>query len=206
MTIIFFIVVFIFRKHTLFILQLILIFSYAAQYSGYIYNNIYTKYEEYNRRVFGMFCESIPFAITGFTLGYYKVIDLFQKNRIKTLILSFSIYKVSMDFNIFSSVKGVAYQGIILNIQSISLIFVFSLLPFDKIKNIIILKFLTIITNYNAGVYYLHIPIHSYFMDYIDAIKKRTFYGSIMTYFICYVICFFGALLFSKTPIKYLFC
>ena len=206
LTIAFSIIIFIFRKHSLFILHLILILSYVAQYSGFVYNKIFTKYEEYNRRVFGLFCESVPYAITGFTLGYYKTFDILKKTRIKSLILSMIIFKVTMDYNIFSYVKSVAFQGVKLNIQSVCVIFIFSLLPFDKIKNDIVLKFLTLITKNTAGVYYLHIPIHSYFADYIVDIKRGTFYGSIITYLICYVICFFGTLIFGKTPIKYLFC
>ena len=98
------------------------------------------------------------------------------------------------------------FQGIDLIIQSISIVFIFSLFPSEKIKNEFISKFLIIITNYTAGVYYLHVPIHWYFEDYIDSIKNRTFIGAIINYLICYFICFIGIKIFGKTPIKYLFC
>ena len=61
------------------------------------------------------------------------------------------------------------------------------------------------LTKYTGGVFYLHFNIHSYFDDYFISMKKRTFQGVIINYIICYFISFVGALVFGKTPIKYLF-
>ena len=205
-TLLFILIIFIFRKHALFILQIILICSYVVQYTEYHYKNIFLKYPNYNKFVIASLFESIPFSVTGFTLGYYKILDILKRHKIKSFILSIIIYKVIIDYNIFTRIKGVVFQGIDLNIQSICIIFIFSLFPSEKIKNEYLSKFLIIITNYTAGVYYLHVPIHWYFEDYIDSIKNRTFIGAIINYLICYFICFIGIKIFGKTPIKYLFC
>jgi len=204
-TILFTMIIFIFRKHSLFILQIILILFYAAQYSGYHYY-IYMKYYTYTRKTLGYFFESIPYTVTGFTLGYYKIIDLIQKNKIKTFFLSIAIYKLLADYNIFIDIKGLLYKGIKFNIQATCIIFIFSLFPSDKIKNKYIKKILILITNYTAGVYYLHIALRHYLIYYFDDIKNRNFRGLFITYFICYSICFFGMIIFGKTPLKYLFC
>ena len=183
-----------------------IILFYVTQYSGYHYNNIFLKYPSYNHKTLGLFFESVPFAITGFILGFYKIFDLFKKFQTKALILSIIIYKVFSDYEIFTQIKGVIYQGIKLNIQSISLILLFSLLPFDKMKYKYITKILVFITNYTAGIYYLHFSINIYLRHFFDAFKKGTIISVIITYIICYFICFIGMIFLGKTPFKYLFC
>ena len=204
-TILFTIIIFIFRKHSVFILQIVLIFFYVTQYSGYHYH-IFIRNPFYKRNTLGFFFESVPYAVNGFTLGYYKAIDLIQKCKIKTFILSIVIYKLLADYNIFTNIRGVFYKGIKFNIQATCLIFIFSLFPSDKIKNKYIKKFLTLITNYTAGVYYLHLALRRYLGFYFDDVKKRKFRGLFITYFVCYIISFIGMLIFGKTPLKYLFC
>ena len=98
------------------------------------------------------------------------------------------------------------YFGINLNIQACCIIFIFSLFPNDKIQNKYIKKFLILLTNHTAGVYYLHISIKYYFIPLLDIIKKGTFLGVIINYIICYFICFLGMKIFRKTRFKYLFC
>ena len=208
MTIFFYFIVFFFRKHYLFILQIILILSYIGQYTGYVYNKIrleFDKYYKINKLTMEFSFESIPFTITGFILGYYKVLDYIHKYKIKTLIISIIIYNIVVDYNIFTEAKGMSYHGIKYNIQSICLIFIFSLFPSDKIRNKYLSKLLMELTKYTGGVYYLHNNILIYLSDYFISMKKRTFQGAIISYLICYFISFVGALIFGKTPIKYLF-
>ena len=206
LTILFYIIIFIFRKHSLFILKIMLLLSYFAQYSGYNYNHFFKNYPYYNKYTFGLFLESLPFAVTGYILGIYKVIDILQKHKIKTFIFSILIYKIIADYNIFINKFGVIYNGINLNIQSLCLIAIFSLFPSDKITNKNISKFFIVITNYTGGIYYLHVPMRKYFNYYSVNIEKGTFLGQIMTYFFIYCICLFGIFIFGKSPIKYLFC
>ena len=91
MTILFVLTIFMFKKNTLFILLIIYVLSYIPQYTGYLYKNIFKKYPYYNNRGLAYFFVSIPLCITGFILGYFKVIDLLQKYKIETLILSLII-------------------------------------------------------------------------------------------------------------------
>ena len=149
--------------------------------------------------------ECFPFAVTGYTLGYYKVLDIINKHKIKTFVLSILIYNLIADYFIFKRIKGELYYGANLNIQSICLVFIFSLFPSDIATNNVIRKFLIFITNYTGGIYYLHVPLRMYLKDYSVNIKNGTFLGLIMTYIIIYIICFVGMLIFGKTPLKYLF-
>ena len=176
------------------------------QYSEYHYKNIYLKYPYYNHRTLGLFFESVPFAVTGFTLGFYKMLDILQKNKFHTFFLSILFYSLFANYNIITKGKGVIYQGLKLNIQATNVIFAFSLFPSDSIKNKFISNLLTVITNNTAGIYYLHWSIRIYFKGYFYFIKKGTFIGTIFIYLICYLICFIGLLIFGKTPFKYLFC
>ena len=200
-TIFFYVIIFIFRKHSLFIFYILLLYAYYAQYTGYHINSYFSKYPD----VISYLFETLPLAVTGFTLGYYKIIDVFQNYKIKTFILSAIIYKIIADYNIFRRIRGLNFQGINLNIQSICVIFIFSLFPSDKIKNELLQKLLTLITNYSAGVFYLHFSVRDYFGIYIDDIKNGTFKGIFINYFICYFICFIGMKIFEITPLRYLF-
>ena len=204
-TISFFIIIFIFRKHFLFILQIILIMSYISQYSGYNFNK--NKNFPYHMKYpLGRIAESVTYSITGFILGYYKVIDLLQKHKIKTIIISAMIYEVMLDYHIFSNIMGFGYQGIDLNIKSICLILVFAMLPFEIIKNKEFKKIIRILTNYSGGVYYLHISFSQYLSVYFDDVKKRNFKGILINYAAGYITCFVGTIILGKTPLKYLFC
>lgn len=207
-TFLFFIIIFIFRKHSLFILQLLLLLSYIIQYSKYDFNNFFRKNPYYNVYSIRLIPSSIPFTIVGYILGYYNFLDIIQKHKIKTFVLSYLIYNIIADYKIFTNISDVRfseYSGIYRNIQSICLVSIFSLFSSYLVKNNIIKKFLIFITNYTGGIYYLHVPLKMYLKDYSDDIKNLTFLGCIKTYIIIYCICFFGMLIFGKTPFKYLF-
>jgi len=168
----FFLIIFIFNKNSLFILQILLIIPYISQYSGYNYNTFFCKYPEFNKYTIGRICETIPLVVTGFILGYYKILSNLEKYRIKTIFLSIVVYNIITNFNIFTNSKGFGYNGIALNIRSISTIFIFYLSSSDKIKNIYLNKVLTKATSYSAGIYYLHIKIHKYFNNFFQHMKQ----------------------------------
>jgi hypothetical protein len=204
-TIIFVIILFIFRKHYLFAFHIILFLCYVSQYSGYYYNKYKNKKELYKKYTIGRMYEIMPHAVIGLTLKYYNIINILQNIKIKAFIFSLLIYNFIDDYNIFSLVRGFGYSGIYLSVKSICVIFIFSLFPSDKINNKYIKKVLILITKYSGGIYYLHISIMSYFDNLIDEFKKRSFFAVVINYLICYFICFLGNLIFGKTPLKYLF-
>lgn len=204
-TLIFNIIISIFKRSFLFILQILLLISYLLQYSGFIYTNIFLKYPFHKQytlsRIFGM----LPLGITGFILGLYNVINIMKKNRIKFIIFCIIIFKLINNYNVFVNQQTNLYFGIKLNIDACCVIFIFSLFPLDQIENKYIKKFLILITNHSAGIFYLHVSIKHYFMLFFDDIKKGTLLGIILNYLLCYLICFFGIKFFGKTRFKYLF-
>jgi len=204
LTIIFFIIIFIFRKYHEFTLEILTIFAYVLQYSGYnikFYNSISSE----KKNTLGRFVEVVPFATTGFILGSLKIIDFIQYMKIKTFILSLLIFNLVKKYDIFAQIKGHSYPGIILNVRSICLIFIFSLFPSEKIKNHKIMNILKYFTNYTAGVFYLHMTIYRFLVTYVRSIKNHTFSGCIIIYLVCFSISSFSMKFAGKTIFRNLF-
>ena len=193
--------IFIFRKYHLFILQLLGIASYIATYNGY---NL-KIYKALRQECIGRINEVFPFAVTGFTLGTYNFFTFLNKHRIKTIIFSFLVFNLIEDYPVFLSLKGVAYSGISLNFRSSSLIFLFSVFPSEYITNKTLACILKEITNYTAGVFYLHNTVYTYFKKIIKPIGNDTFLGCVYIYLICYAISFISMKLVGKTMLKNLF-
>ena len=115
------------------------------------------------------------------------------------------IYNLVEIFDVFIRPSGVAYQGIKLNVRAISLIFLFSVFPSEYITNKIAIKILREITNYTAGIFYLHWTVFIYLEKFIKPIYKRTLLGCVYNYLICYLICFISMKLVGKTILRNLF-
>ena len=204
-TLLFVLIIFIFRKNCLFILILILILFYYCQYSG----NYFQKYlpiQKNNKYTILRMFEMVPLGVTGFIIGYFNIINKINKYKFQTLVISCITYHIVNNYQLFRIVKITLYSGIELNIKSICAIFIFSLFPSDKITDKNLQKVFNLLTNYSAGLFYLHIPIRNYGSKYIDEIKNQTFLGIVYNFLICYSISVVGDLIFGKTPLKYLFC
>lgn len=204
-TLLFVLIIFIFRKNCLFILILILILFYYFQYSG----NYFQKYlpiQKNNKYTILRMFEMVPLGVTGFIIGYFNIINKINKYKFQTLVISCITYHIVNNYQLFRIVKITLYSGIELNIKSICAIFIFSLFPSDKITDKNLQKVFNLLTNYSAGLFYLHIPIRNYGRKYIDEIKNQTFLGIVYNFLICYSISVVGDLIFGKTPLKYLFC
>ena len=98
-TIIFAIVIYTFKKYGLFVLQLMLVLSYALQYSGYYYKYM-NKSQHCIRYSVGRIPEMIPYGVSGIILGFYNIINYLQKYKIKTFIFSFMTYNIITDYKV----------------------------------------------------------------------------------------------------------
>ena len=145
----------------------------------------------------------LPFAVTGFTFASFNALNKIKEYKYSTFILCIIIFLFVDYFNIFFPMDP--YNGIKPNIQSICLIFIFSNLSFDKIKNKYIKTIIEYITRYTAGIYYLHIHVYHYFKYYIQCMRKKNIGGLFINYIICYSICHFGMIIFGKTKARNLF-
>ena len=138
----------------------------------------------------------------GLSLASFQILNIIQKYKIQTLFFCLYIFISSDKYSIITDLKfSNSYSGLIFNVRAICLIFIFSLFPSNKITNIKIGKILKHITNYTAGVYYLHPVIRRYFKNNIN----HTLSGVFIIYLICYLICFIGMKFFGKTKLKNLF-
>lgn len=205
-TIIFAIIIFFFRKNNLFVLYLLFFFCYFWQYSGYnmkLYKKIIMGKEN-----FGRMAEVFPFAVTGFHIASMKILDMIKFHKYKTLFLSIFIFYICNKFDLFADVSKIriSYAGLVLNINSICIIFIFFLIPSKIIESTTFLKsFLKNLTNFTGGIFYLHWNIIKYFQNIIYSIKEKNIFGCIIIYLICYFICLIGTCFFGKTRLKYLF-
>jgi len=203
-TIMFSIFIFLINYNYLFYLQLLVFFAYFLQYSGYNMK-FYKKLSHEKKECLGRFAEVFPFTVTGFYLASINIFYLLNFHKIKTFIFSALIFCFIENYSVFSQIKGVSYFGIDKNIKAISIIFIFSLFPSDKIKNKKLIIFLRHISNYTGGIFFLHYTVYIYFKRFCKLIKNGSFLGCINIYLICYLLCLIGAKISRKSKFKYLF-
>ena len=145
----------------------------------------------------------IPFAVTGFTLGAFKIINIIKNYKYIIYIFSSITFIFADYFNIFSNLTE--FNGMQLNVLSICLIFIFSLFSFEKNINKYIKIFIEYSTRYTAGIYYLHTTVAYYLKYYISYIRKGNIGGLIIIYMTTYIICHLGMKLVKNNKGKNLF-
>ena len=200
-TFIFIIVELIWHEYLIYILMNLVLSSYFLQYSNYNYRLFY-KLDFSKRFTFGRFIEIIPFSISIFILSYYQLINFLKDDKMKTIFICLFIFVIIFNYIIILEPKGFLYAGIKLNILSICLFIVFSLISFKFMNNF---KMILQISKFTPGIYYLHIPIMKYFINFITTIKNKQLFGSFLIYLICYFICFIGSNIFKNSKLIYLF-
>ena len=194
----FVIIIFIFKKNYLYILFIICLFVYILNYF-HIFSKIFMKYNIYVNHSIRPISNTLIFATTGFFLSSLDIIKIIINNRIKSLpvLLSF------LFFIIINYCRS--YDIIIIDIISIFLVFLFLILPLEKINKLYIKSFIKQITSYTGGIYYLHPEIFFIFKNIFKDIYYKNFKGCIIIYIIAYFICFLGYKIFSKHSLKFLF-
>ena len=207
-TIIFLIIIFIFRNNQSFkllVFHILSLISYNLQYSGLNYNLNKKYLTTHAKLTFGRFMEALPNAITGYTFAYLKIINLLRQYRTKAIFFSFAILVIISKYAVFENLKTFKYGGLRLNIASSCLFIIFSLLPLENMKNILKV-FINYCTRYTAGVYYMHYLVgNTYLIKTIFKSLNGTIYGCMIVYLLCYSISYFGIKIFGKYKLKYMF-
>ena len=202
----FLIIIFLFRRNDLLIFFILVLISYILQYSGINYYLSKKYLNTYAKLSFGRFIEALPNAITGYTFAYLKIINILKKYRLKVIFFSLSILIIISKYNIFENLKNFKYGGLRLNIAASCIFILFSLLPFENIKNNISIKLIKYFTRFTGGVYYMHYLVgKSYLIKIILKSLKDTIFGCMIIYLLCYSISYFGIKIFGKNKIKYMF-
>ena len=151
------IIIFLFKKNSLLIFQIFSIISYFIQYKEINYR-IFFHYPAYLRSV-SHIAEMMPIAVTGLNLRNKDIFKILSINKIKFISFSMTSLYFIYNYNVFGQFKGSPLSGIKQNIAGICLFISFYLIPFNSLKNIIIINFIKAITRYTGGIYYLQIII-----------------------------------------------
>lgn len=203
-TLLFLLIIYIFKDNYLFILALLGILAYFLQYTETNYN-IFNKLSIHYRLTFGRFAEAFPNALTGFILASLDILNKLKKYNKLTIFYSIIVLFMITKYNIFSDLKTFKYGGIRLNCASTCIFFIFTLINF-KIKSNLITKIVLQLTNYTPGIYFTHYLIGKGYLGMsIIYVKNGTILGCVIIYIISYVISFIGANLLKKTKLKHLF-
>jgi hypothetical protein len=193
-------IILLFRKHCIFILIILSIISFNCQYNG-----INLLYFIKCKMPLGRTIEFIPCSVIGFIISYLGIMNCFKKYRLKTIIVCIYICYILIYYDIFIEIKGFGVCGIKMFIFSICIFIIFALFPSEKMKNKIIIKFIKQLTNYTAGIYYMHLSVFYYTCSYIKSIKQKTIKGCMINYLICYCISLIGNFFFGRTLLRHLF-
>ena len=203
-TLFFTIISFIFKENFLFILQIIGIIAYYLQYSSLNYN-YFISYKFYVNLSLGLIAEMLPIAVTGLFLSSINLLRKLLLIKKKVLLFTLMFLFLILYFDIFYRPKGFHYPGILLNVGAILVFSLFGILFIGIKLNKHFITFISFITNYTGGVYYLHVLIHKLLSKKILLFKDKTYKAAIINYIICYLICLIGNKIFRKTKLKYLF-
>ncbi len=148
------IVIFLFKDDYLLIFQFFIILSYRFQYTGENYHFFLKHYEYHYILSFGRFIETFPHSLTGFFLAVFSIPNKLKKYKKIKIIIGIIILIFISKYNIDKNLIGFKYGGIRLNIAGVLIFLIFY--SIDNIKNINYKNILDIITNFTAGIYFLH--------------------------------------------------
>lgn len=199
------IISFLFKNNFLVIFELLSMFCYYFQYDGIIYDYFNKEFRIIDISEMSSIIEIIPLSITGLVLYSWNFISIIKDKKKEFILLSIILIYLTTKFEIFNRPKGGRYSGIELNIPAIGLFGIFYIIPLGKIKNKKIITFISVITNYTGGIYYIHMKINYYLRNKILFINNHNLSSSILIYIISYFLCFIGMKIFGKTKLKNLF-
>jgi len=202
-TVLFYIIAFIFKTYYLPFLQILAILSYLLQFSNINYN-YFKVYRDYIRYSVGYFAETLPIAVTGLSISSRDIINISKKNCLLNIILYTFLLYILFKYQIFSPVSGFGKQGISYNIEAVSFFLIFSLIQFDNFNKKILI-FIRYLTNFTPGIYFLHTSIFPILKIKISLIKNYTFLGCLLIYLISYLISFIGYNSLKRNKLKHLF-
>jgi len=193
---------FLFNKKSLLILKILSIISYLIQYKEINYNIFYSLPSHFigvARTI-----EMMPIAVTGLTLNNIDIFKRIKNDKIKYISYSMIIIFFIYNYKVFSEFRGFLFNGIKQNIAGICLFISFSLIPFNNIKNKIIISSINIATKYTGGIYYLQTIIFKKLIKF-KYFKQRYFFRCFMIYIFGYIICSVFVKIFRNNKLKYLF-
>jgi fucose 4-O-acetylase-like acetyltransferase len=209
LTIIFVIIILLFKKTYIYILILLGVLAYVFQYTGLNYKFFRNNFSGHYYLTLGRLAEGLPNAISGFYIASKNISTILKSNARITIIISFIILLFITKFNVFSNIKTFKYGGVRLNIGAICIFFIFYLFPFNAIKNKFLINIIIKLTSNTGGIYFIHNLIgRGYILSKLLSIlmvERQSLLECIIVFFISHIICFYAAKLFGRTVFRHLF-
>lgn len=209
LTIIFVIIILLFKNSYIYILILLGILAYIFQYTGLNYKFFRKNFPPDYHLTLGRFAEGLPNAISGFYIASKSYSIILKKNARITIITSVIILLFITKFNVFSNIKTFKYGGVRLNIGAICIFFIFYLFPFNAIKNKFLINIIIKLTSNTGGIYFIHNLIgKGYILSKILSIlivERESLLECIIVFLISHTICLYGTKLFGRTIFRHLF-
>jgi fucose 4-O-acetylase-like acetyltransferase len=188
LTIIFLIIILLFKSYNIYILISVGILCYVLQYTRLNYNFFRNNFTCHYQITYGRIAENFPHAITGFYISSINLMTILKNNIRITIINSLVIVLFITKYNVFSNIETFKYGGIRLNIGAVCIFFIFFLFPFRKIKNEFLIKIIIKLINYTGGIYFVHCLIGKGLilkrLFIILKFKRHTLFECIIVYII----------------------
>ena len=153
----------------------------------------------------GQFMEVLPSSLSGLLIYLLNIMKIIKYNYKKAIYFSFMVLYIIYKYDIFSSFKQIGFGGIIIDICSILVFFIFYLIPFNAIKSEKYNNIIYNITNCTQGIYSLHDIIRQVLYSRVNIISHGKLSGCFIIFGISYFISFIGEKLTKKTKLVYLF-
>jgi len=196
--------IWLFKNDYLLIFQIFMILSYIIQYSGENYKFFKNHFNNFYAANYGRFIDTFPNSLTGFFIASMKINNKIKYCKLRTIFICIFFLLIVTNYNFDSSLKSFRYGGLRLNIASCCIFFVF-FFSFEKVKNLLIIKIIDILSIYSAGIYFIHIIIgKGYIIKLLLVNKINTIFGCFNIYIISYMFCFLIDKIFGNTNLKHL--
>ncbi len=205
-TIIFLIIILLFKKSHMTILFLLAALAIYLQYSGtYMY---FDRFRFEIKYPLGRFVEMLPLAVTGFALSSENAMNTLVKHRWRSIALSVFVIIMVAHFPVFSDIPGYGYQGAGVLLCASAFVILFYCLPLDHIPDIL-KRPLTFITGHTMGIYCIHRLVGTLLLLFLPRLgiqfDIKSLPGCLLIYCISFLLSWIGTLLFGKTFLKSLF-
>ena len=192
------------KEKFLLILIIIYIVSYSLQYTNINYN-FFSQFNKSIKYSVGQFAEVMPLSVSGSLISCSNIFKILEKCRYKSIFFFFFVLYLIFNYDIFALKKKIGFGGLIVEIYSIVIFFLYYLLPLNNLNSYLCNNIIIKLTNYTQGIYCFHLILFHTLKNKINSIKNGCFSGIILLYILSYIISFIGEKITRNTKLVYLF-
>lgn len=124
-TLIFLIIIFLFKKNYLIILSELSVIAYILLYSGINYSFFNNNFSFKTSSTIGRLVEVFPFSLTGFFLASTNIFKMLNKYRKITVFNCLAFLIIITKFTIFVDIQNFKYGGFRFNVAGICIFIIF---------------------------------------------------------------------------------